>query len=168
MPNFYSPYQYPQQYPQQPSQQYPQQYPQYGYQQPVQQPVQQQVQPTQQMQNGGFLSAPNEDFVRNYPVGLGNCVTFKIEGKPIVMEKSMGFSQLESPKLERYRLVKEEADTPSNLPEKEDSDNKAMNDAIDGVISEIEAIKEDIKTIKERLKSIKPIKKLVKEEEDDE
>lgn len=158
MPNFYSPYQ---QFPQQ----FPQQYPQpFNYQQQSQ-PVNQ---PAPQIQNSGFLSAPSEEFARNYPVGLGNSVTFKIEGKPIVMEKSMGFSQLESPKIERYRLVKEESDTPSEVPEKEPFDSKAMYETIDGIINDIEAVKEDIKVIKERLKSLSKPKKVVKEEDDDE
>lgn len=71
-------------------------------------PTQQNVQP--QIQNGGFISIPNEEMVKTYPVAPGNCVTFKIEGKPIVMEKSMGFSQFDSPKIDRYRLVKEEVE----------------------------------------------------------
>ena len=88
----YNPYSYQQYYPQN-----------------YQQNYQQQAQPQQpQIQNGGFLPAPNENYVNSYPVGAGNCITFKIEGKPIVIEKSMGFSQLESPKIKRYRLVEEE------------------------------------------------------------
>ena len=76
-------------------------------------PTQQNVLPTQQtqqIQNGGFMVIPSEEMVKNYPVAPGNCVTFKVEGKPIVMEKSMGFSQFESPKIDRYRLVKEESE----------------------------------------------------------
>jgi len=161
MPNFFSPYQ---QYPQQ----YPQQYQQYGYQQPQQNQMPQQLQQPQQIQNGGFLSAPNEEFARNYPVGLGNSVTFKDENAPYVYTKTMGFSQLESPRFEKYRLIKEDAVMPSNPPDKADLDGKAMNDTIDGIISDIEAIKEEIRVIKERLKSIKPMKKPVKEDEDDE
>lgn len=76
-------------------------------------PTQQNVLPTQQtqqIQNGGFMVIPSEEMVKNYPVAPGNCVTFKVEGKPIVMEKSMGFSQFESPKIDRYRLIKEESE----------------------------------------------------------
>jgi hypothetical protein len=141
------------------------QYPQYGY-QPQQMPQMPQ-QPVQQIQNGGFLAAPNEEYVRSYPVALGNCVTFKIEGKPYVMEKSMGFSQLDSAKIEKYRLVKEEPEELPNLPE--DSKNNNENVILDELINEIEAIKADIKAIKEKLKSItKPVtKKTLKDEEDD-
>ena len=152
------------------------QYPQYGY-QPQQPQIPQQMpqqmsqmpqQPVQQIQNGGFLTAPNEEYVRTYPVALGNCVTFKIEGKPYVMEKSMGFSQLDSPKIEKYRLVKEEPEEPSNLPEDDRNDSKAINDTLEGLISEIEAIKADVKAIKEKLKSItKPAPKKAPKDEDD-
>lgn len=83
---------------------YPQYYPQYF------QPTQQPQQPPQQaqIQDGGFLVVPSEDIAKSYPVAPGKCLTFKIEGKPIVIEKSMGFSQLEAPKIDRYRLIKEE------------------------------------------------------------
>mgnify|MGYP007122048053 CR=1 FL=1 len=64
------------------------------------------TQPTQ-IQSGGFVSLPNENMVNSYPVAPGNCVTFKVEGQPIVLEKSMGFSQLEAPKIRRFRLVEE-------------------------------------------------------------
>lgn len=111
----------------------------------------QQIQQTQQMQNGGFLAAPNEDYVLNYPVAPGNCLTFKIEGKPIVMEKSMGFSQLESPKVERYRLMKEEAAQPIKTDPKDEVDIKSVIDNINKANDEIEAIWAEI----DRLNNVK-------------
>ena len=157
---FYNSYPYPQQYGYQPQQ------PQMGQQIP--QMAQMPQQPTQQIQNGGFLTAPNEEYVRTYPVALGNCVTFKIEGKPYVMEKSMGFSQLDSPKIEKYRLVKEEPEEVANLHEDGKNNNKEINSTLDELIGEIEAIKADIKAIKEKLKSItKPVAKKVSKDEDD-
>lgn len=164
---FYNSYQYPQygyqpqqpQMPQQMAQQIPQQMPQQMAQMPQQ--------PVQQIQNGGFLAAPNEEYVRSYPVALGNCVTFKIEGKPYVMEKSMGFSQLDSPKIEKYKLVKEEPEEMPDLPENDKNEN--MANILDGLINEIEAIKADVKVIKEKLKSMtKPVsKKAPRDEEED-
>lgn len=164
---FYNSYQYPQygyqpqqpQMPQQMAQQIPQQMPQQMAQMPQQ--------PVQQIQNGGFLAAPNEEYVRSYPVALGNCVTFKIEGKPYVMEKSMGFSQLDSPKIEKYKLVKEEPEEMPDLPE--NGKNESMANILDGLINEIEAIKADVKVIKEKLKSMtKPVsKKAPRDEEED-
>ena len=102
----------------------------------------QQVQTMQQpqIQNGGFLSAPNEDYVLNYPIGLGNCLTFKIEGKPIVIEKSMGFSQLESPKIERYKLMKEDVIKTTETVQNDGDDIKSIIESIDKANDEIEAI----------------------------
>jgi hypothetical protein len=96
------------------------------------------------MQNGGFISIPNENMVATYPVAPGNCVTFKVEGQPIVLEKSMGFSQLESPRIERYRLVKEDyvEETPQN-------ETKA---------NELEEIKSDIERLWDEIDALKPKK----------
>lgn len=159
MPN-YSPYSY--------------QYPQYGYQMPQQQQQTQIPQqmpqpqlPQPQIQNGGFMSIPTEQDARNYPVAPGNVMTFKIENQPYVCEKAQGFSQLEGPVFNKYRLVKEDTSTPSNLTKNESSMNESTNTTLDIVINDIESIKEDIKSIKEKLKNIpKPMKK--KEDEEDE
>lgn len=114
-------------------------------------PTQMNVNPTQQnvgqIQNGGFVSVPDENMVNTYPVAPGNCVTFKIEGKPIVMEKSMGFSQLESPKIERYRLVKEEVEeTP--VEEVKTSCMDEIHGRIDTLESEIDKIRGEIDALK--------------------
>ena len=96
-PNYYQPM-YPQiqpTYQQQPQMQAPQT-------QPVQQPVQPQI------QNGGFISVRSEQEARSYPIAPGNSVTFKDENMPYVYVKTMGFSQLDSPNFEKFRLVKEE------------------------------------------------------------
>ena len=105
------------------------------------------TQPTQnipQIQDGGFVTIPNADMVYNYPVAMGKCVTFKVEGKPIIIEKSMGFSQLDSPKIERYRLVKEDSE---NI----DPDEHGM--------SELDKVKSDIKDIWGKLDEIENSKK---------
>lgn len=105
------------------------------------------TQPTQsipQIQDGGFVTIPNADMVYNYPVAMGKCVTFKVEGKPIIIEKSMGFSQLDSPKIERYRLVKEE--------------NEVFETSEDS-ITELDKVKSDIKEIWGKLDEIENSKK---------
>lgn len=131
----------------------------YPYQQIYPYPTQMNVNPTQQnasqnvgqnvgmIQNGGFVSVPDENMVNTYPVAPGHCVTFKIEGKPIVMEKSMGFSQLESPRIERYRLVKEEVE------EVREEEPKApfmddINDKIERLENEIDRIRGDVDALK--------------------
>ena len=63
----------------------------------------------QQIQNGGFVSAPSMDYARSYPVAPGNSVTFKIESQPYICTKTLGFSQLDQPVFEVFKLVKEDA-----------------------------------------------------------
>lgn len=125
MPNYN--YNYPQYQPQYQGQYYPQ--------------MQNQ---SQQTQNGGFVSVPNENAVYSYPVAMGNVVTFKIEGKPIVMEKAMGFSQFESPRIKRFRLVEEDVERP-----KEES--------VD--LSDMEKVKSDIREIWGKLDEIENSRK---------
>lgn len=130
--------------------------------QAFQQPQFYQPQPMQnqqmQIQNGGFMVVPSEDMARTYPVAPGNCVTFKIEGKPIVMEKSMGFSQLEAPRIDRYRLVREEdmpkeATAPQDAPKDISMDNKTIEE-LKGQIGKIRA---DIDDLKKRLESMEDL-----------
>lgn len=142
----------------------------YPYYMPIQQNYgqQPQIQPQMQqtpIQNGGFMLVPSEDIVNSYPVAPGNCVTFKIEGKPIVMEKSMGFSQLEAPKIEKYRLVKEEPIIAQEEPIKEETDKSsyALKTDLEPIFDSIKALKEDIKSLQEI-----PDKKKKKEVKDDE
>lgn len=118
---------------------YPQFYPQQMqfYQQP-------QAQPQPQMQNGGFISVSSEQVARNYPVAPGSVMTFKIENQPYVCEKAQGFSQLEGPIFNKYKLVKEE---PTQVQE-DTSDSKidisSMKEDIDTLKHEIEALKHEV------------------------
>lgn len=145
----------------------------YGYYSPQQQQVQQNTQPQPQMQiqNGGFVVVRSEQEVYNYPISLGSCITFKIEGQPIVMEKIMGFSQLEAPRIKRYRLVEEEVQNePQKSAETETFDAKDINTTIDSLKAEIKAIYGEIEGIKDKLKPTqKATNKKAKEEavEDD-
>lgn len=75
----------------------------------VQQNLQQVQQTAQATQNAGFLSVRSEAEARNYPVAYGNSVTFKDETAPYIYVKTMGFSQLDRPTFEKYRIVKENA-----------------------------------------------------------
>lgn len=112
-------------------------YPQF-YQQYPQQQMQQQTNQLQ-MQSGGFMSVPTEQDARNYPVAPGNVMTFKIENQPIVCEKAQGFSQLEGPIFNKYRLVKEDA----SLPQTPEETFNAKD--------EIEQLKKDVKELKEKV-----------------
>ena len=93
-------------------------YPNYYPQTPVPMP-QQQAQP--QAQTSGFVSVRSESEARNYPVAYGNSVTFKDENSPYIYTKTMGFSQLDRPIFDKYKLVKEQAQEEIIPPEKSDA-----------------------------------------------
>jgi len=121
----------------------------YNQYQPMYQPQMQQPYQPQQIQNGGFVSAPNEAYARNYSVAPGNSVTFKDESAPYVYAKTMGFSQFDRPIFEKYRLVKEE-------PEEAHAEPNPLSEAIDGIKDEIELIWGEIEDIRNASK--KPIR----------
>jgi hypothetical protein len=87
-----------------------------------------------QIQNGGFVSVRSIAEAQNYPVAPGNSVTFKDENAPYVYTKTMGFSQLDRPTFEVFRLVKEElSQTPNTKID--------YQQQIDNLKQEIEGIK---------------------------
>lgn len=133
---FYQGYQYQQPYV------YPQNYAQ------MQQPVQQ-TQSNPQIQNGGFVSVRSEADARNYPVAPGNSVTFKDENAPYIYTKTMGFSQLDRPTFEKYKLVKEMPSEAPNLPQNEAIDTRKVFSTVDEIKAEIKAIWSEIDAIKE-------------------
>lgn len=124
--------------------------PQYmGYQPQQQQP---QPQPTLQIQNGGFVPVQNEMEARNYLVAYGNSITFKDENAPYVYVKTMGFSQLDRPIFEKYRLVKEE-DTSVASPEprtatpSQQTINPIPNEDLAGIRARIKALEAIVKQL---------------------
>ena len=125
MPNYYNYPYYQQQYQQMPQQTQPQ------------------LQP--QIQNNGFISVPSEEVARNYPVAPGNSVTFKNENAPYVYTKTMGFSQLDRPSFEKYKLVKEDveevAENPNSIDELRHKIGE-LNVELDELRGEIDALKE--------------------------
>lgn len=124
---------------------YPQYYPQYPQLQ-AQTQMQPQTQPQMQMQTQTtFISVPSEDVARNYPVAHGNSVTFKDENAPYIYTKTMGFSQLDRPIFERYKLIREE-DTPIPQP----AENKACN-----CQSEIDSLNEEVKKLWDEINELK-------------
>ena len=79
------------------------------YQQQAQMP---QIPQAQAQQTSGFVSVRSEAEARSYPVAYGNSVTFKDETSPYIYTKTMGFSQLDRPIFDKYKLVKEDASEP--------------------------------------------------------
>lgn len=125
-------------------------YPQYYYPQYVQPMYPQQSQQNQQtkpIQNAGFVMVRSEDEAYRYPVAPGNCVTFKVENEPIVIEKSMSFSQLENARIDRYRLVREDIVEPPVVVETVEMDNSYDSELKD----ELQAIRHEIEGIKKKL-----------------
>lgn len=97
-----------------------------------------------QMQSGGFVSVRNEMEARSYPVAYGNSVTFKDETAPYIYVKTMGFSQLDTPVFDKYRLVKEQSVTPDNVH----SIDETYKSAYEDLKAQIDAIKRDIEVMK--------------------
>ena len=87
-------------------------------------------------------------YARNYPVGPGNSITFKDETAPYVYTKTMGFSQLDRPIFEKYRLVKEESAEPLKNEPNEELAEYALK-------SDCRALREEIETLKRMIKEIK-------------
>ena len=127
--------------------------------------IQQQMQQpqNQQIQNGGLISVRSEEEARNYPVAPGNSVTFKNESAPFVYTKTMGFSQLDRPVFERFRLVKEDAE---NAPKTDDKKQEIDLSAY-ALKTDLAAILGEIDAIKATVEAMKP-KKPAKKEKDDE
>lgn len=146
--------------------------------QPVQPvPQMQQPQPTQtpQPQNpvrqSGFVRVRSEEEAFGYPVAPGNSVTFINESAPYCYVKTMGFSQLDRPTFERYRLVKEEpsqnAQNTEKSTDKENTrqvDEYAQKSDVAKLQRDVEALRVAVKTLNEQ----KPKKRVVVEDEDDE
>ena len=159
--NFYSPYQNVYN----PYQQFQPNFQQSQMQNNLQQPLQQ----NQQIQNGGFVSVHNENEARNYPIAPGNSVTFKDENAPYVYTKTQGFSQLDRPVFEKYRLVKEEEYQPQqvaqNAPTSAENTEQANN--IDYALkSDLRALWGEIEELKKRIpKSKEEIKNKIEKTE---
>lgn len=141
-------------------QNYPQNFPQYP------QNFQQQTQPQQvlQIQNGGFLSIRGEQEARNYPVGVGMSVTFKDETAPYIYTKTMGFSQLDIPRFEKFKLVKEEEPAVANA-DGANSDNKQKDIDLSIYVTktEFDAFKSLVEGIEADVEKLKPKKANKKE-----
>lgn len=102
-------------------------------------------QPQQIMQqNNGFISVRNEAEARNYPVAFGNSVTFKDENAPYVYTKTMGFSQLDSPRFEKFKLVKEETVDAQTGVSNVTDDKDTYKGEIDALWGEIDVLKREV------------------------
>lgn len=134
------------------------------YQPNIQQPIQQ---PIQQQPQSGFVSVHSEDEALRYPIAPGNSITFKIEGQPILIEKTMGFSQLDSPRVERFKIVRDGAPEESAPKYAKTEDIEKMREGLaadmetvkSGLTADVEKVKksltEEIDLIEEELEKIR-------------
>jgi hypothetical protein len=89
-----------------------------------------------------MMPIPTEEDALKYPIAPGNSIMFKIENQPLIIEKTMGLSQLDTPTIRYIDLVPRET-------------NKVEY-----------ATKEDIEQLREEIKSMRrPARK--KEAEDE-
>ena len=107
-------------------------------------PYYQQLVPQMGSNRNGFICVPNEETVYNYPIAPGNCVTFKIDNSPVVLEKSMGMSQFETPQIKRFRLVEEEV----TEPKVEHTDYEVVKEELELLKSEFEKIRGEVDALK--------------------
>lgn len=121
-------------------------------------PFLQQMQPIN-MPNNYFIRVKSEAEAWNYPVSPGNSLTFKDDNAPYIYIKTMGFSQLDRPIFEKWRLTKEDA--PINEPKSDTPITPSLTE-IEGQINEIRALYDDLKGKVEAID--KPVKKTVKKE----
>ena len=118
----------------------------------------QQAQSNPQIQSGGFIPVASEMDARNYPVAPGNSVTFKDEKLPYVYVKTMGFSSLDRPVFEKFRLVKESEPQNENTgtpePQANKSSWKLSESEFKAVTDEIEHLKQDVEAYKLNMENL--------------
>lgn len=122
----------------------------YGNYPPYFYPQMQAQQAVAQTQTSGFVSVRSEAEARNYPVAFGNSVTFRDENAPYIYTKSMGFSQLDRPIFDKYKLVKEEPQKAAPDIPNSSCDTKNDNGIVQKLQKEIEAIWSEIEALKNK------------------
>ena len=122
--------------------------PYFSYQYPYQQAVQPNYQQTNQIQSGGLVSVRSMEEAFNYPVAPGNSITFKDETQPFVYTKTKGFSPLEQPVFEKYRLVKvDDSQNVAQNPPKSPETAPDYEKQIKLLWDEVNALKSKIKGV---------------------
>lgn len=101
-----------------------------------------------QIQNGGFVSVRSAQEAFNYPVALGNSVTFKDETAPFIYVKTRGFSQLEEPIFEQFQLVKVDNTQKAADPAQTTSAEYALKSDLSALQEEIDLLKRKVSEFK--------------------
>ena len=104
-------------------------------------------QQNQTIQNGGFVTVRNEEDARAYPLAHGTSITFRDETSPYIYTKTLGFSQMDSPVFEKYRLIKETPQMPQNEPKMERTEDLPIY----VTKAEFEALRDDVERLRKEL-----------------
>lgn len=105
----------------------------------------------QMQSNNGIVSVRSEMEARSYPIAPGNSVIFKNESEPYIYTKTMGFSQLDQPVFECYRLVRETTQETAGATIIAEA-NTCCSEELKG---EIEALRERIEALEKPKKTVK-------------
>ena len=125
-----------------------------------QQQQMQQIQQSQpQIQNGGFVNVRSEAEARNYPVAPGSSITFFNETQPYCYKKTMGFSPLDHPTFERYKIVKEE------VAEEQQTDAEPTWKAdFDSFQAQLDDLRKEVQALKSKARPASKKKEEVKDD----
>lgn len=108
----------------------------------------------QTVQNSGYMTVRSEEEARNYPMALGNSMTFFNETAPYCYKKTMGFSPLDRPTFERYRIIKEESpEIPQNQPMQTNTRENDKNAEIGQIRAQIDTLSDRIGRLERRYES---------------
>lgn len=112
-----------------------------------------------QVGNNGYVIVRSEEEARSYPLAPGFSMTFFNETQPYCYKKTMSFSPLDHPTFEVYRIVKEESIAEQKAKEESVPEWKteidSLQDDIDRLYKEIQALKAKPKPVAKRREDIK-------------
>lgn len=94
-------------------------------------------------QQNNFIPVPSEEVARNYPVAPGNSVSFKNENAPYIYVKTMGYSQLDTPTFEKFRLVREDASEAAQPKKEIDLSGYVQKSEFDALKRQVEELRSD-------------------------
>jgi hypothetical protein len=109
----------------------------------------QRQQPQPQIQQS-IMSAPTIEDALKYPVALGNSIMFKIENQPLIIEKSMGFSQLDSPVIKYFDISERKPEGQIEYAPKTD---------LDMAMATINELRQELQALETRLEKKPRVKK---------
>ena len=110
-----------------------------------------------------YMSAPHEEFARNYPVAPGNSIAFRDETAPFIYTKTMGYSQFDRPIFEKWQRVNETTQGSHLDTSIEETTKSSYND----LKAEIESIRELYGDLESKIEALSKTRRVKKEPEDE-